>query len=286
MNDMTNRSKKMRGRAASHAAHPLIRLAIGLILYFISFFMMGRYGNAVIARLLAGSGIDVLSSYAAASLRLFGILIVILIIMLLIRQFHVFFQRRRGFFYGVFVGGYMFIYSVIGFISVLPGAESFQDRNTIVFSILYFILVGITEELIFRGVTADLLLQLFFQRNPKKKPVIPAIIISGIIFSMAHAVNARISDVSGVLVQMTAAFFLGMFLTTVYYRSRNIYAVIFLHLINDLAAAVPITILKSDVSITDVISGYGAADLALLIPYVVALVFVLRPKKLDEVRHM
>lgn len=279
-------SVKMRGRAVSHAAHPLIRLLIALIIYFFFFFMIGRYGNTVIVRLLQGTGIDVLSPYAAASMRLVGILVVILIIYLLVRQFHVFSRRRRTFLYGLFVGGYMLIYAVVGIIAVFPGAEAFQDKNTILFSILYFILVGVTEELVFRGITADLLLQFFFERNPVRRPVVPAVIISGAIFSLAHAVNVRHSDIGGVLVQMAAAFVLGMFLTAVYYRTGNIYAVIFLHVINDLAAALPVTILKSEESISDVISGYSAADLVLLIPYAVILIFLLRPKKMDEIRQM
>lgn len=247
---------------------------------------MSRYGNAGIIFLMQRTGIEAIPPYAAASIRLLGLLIVLLIVCLLIRQFNVFFRHRRSFLYGLFVGGYMFLYSIAGFFAVLPGAESFQDRNTILFSILYFILVGITEELIFRGITADLLLQAFFQRNPGRKPVVPAVIISGAIFALAHAVNIKIADTSGVLVQMTVAFFLGMLLTAIYYRTGNIYVVIFLHIINDLAAAVPITILKSEVSITDVISGYGMTDLVILIPYIVVLVFLLRPKKQEEIREL
>ena len=295
-------SEKMRGRAVPDAKRPLVKLIIGMIVYFVCFSVMSRYGNVGIAYLARKAGIVEISPYAAASLRLFGILVVMLITCILIRQMNVFFRRRQGFAYGLFVGGYMFLYSVIGFVSAFSGAIStvsgtseasglsaasvFQDGNTILFSVIYFILVGITEELVFRGIAADLLLQIFFQKFPDKKPVLPAVIISGLIFSAAHSVNLYVADASGVLVQMIAAFFLGMLLTAIYYRTGNIYVVIFLHILNDVAAAAPITILKSETSITDVISGYGASDLMMLIPYIIVLVFLLRPRKLADIRKI
>ena len=85
---------------------------------------------------------------------------------------------------------------------------------------------------------------------------------------------------------MAGAFVLGMFLTAVYFRSGNIYTVIFLHILNDIVAALPVTILKSDISINDIISGYEAADLTMLIPYIIVLIFLLRPKKLEEIRTL
>lgn len=292
----------MRGHAAPDAKRPLIKLIIAMLIYFACFFAMSRYGDAGLAFVARIAGIAVISPYAAASLRLFGILIIMLITCLLIRQMNVFFRRRLSFWRGVFVGSYMFLYSVIGFVSAFSGtissvsgadgasglsaASVFQDRNTILFSVVYFILVGITEELVFRGLTADLLIQFFFQKYPGKKPVIPAVIISGLIFSAAHSVNLYVADASGVLIQMIAAFFLGMLLTAIYYRTANIYVVMFLHILNDVAAAVPVTILKSDMSITDVISGYGPEALIMLIPYIIVLVFLLRPRKLAEIRQI
>ena len=288
MNDLTNHRPHptTRGHTVPNAGHPLIRLVIALIIYAGCVFMLHRYGNAAIILFAQKTGTTFTTPYAASSLELLGVFIVMLIVCLIIRQFHVFFKRRRSFLYGIFVGGYMFLYSVIGFISILPGTESFQDRDTILFSILYFILVGLTEELVFRGITADLLLQAFFKTNPGRKPVIPAVIISGVIFSLAHATNLKSADASGVIVQMAGAFVLGMFLTAVYFRSGNIYTVIFLHILNDIVAALPVTILKSDISINDIISGYEAADLTMLIPYIIVLIFLLRPKKLEEIRTL
>ena len=78
---------------------------------------------------------------------------------------------------------------------------------------------------------------------------------------------------------------MGMFLTAIYYRTRNIYAVMILHIVNDLAAALPFAILKGGdgAGISGVISGYGASELLMLIPYVVLIMILLRRGRRREV---
>ena len=75
---------------------------------------------------------------------------------------------------------------------------------------------------------------------------------------------------------------MGMVLVAVYYRTANIYAVMILHAFNDIAAAMPVTILHSNQTISDIISGYGLQDVLLLIPYIVVLLVILRPSKLES----
>ena len=91
------------------------------------------------------------------------------------------------------------------------------------------------------------------------------------------------ADISGVLVQMLGAFLMGMVLVAVYYRTANIYAVIILHAVNDIAAAMPVTILRSEQTISDMISGYGIKDVLLLLPYIAVLFVILRPAKTESI---
>ena len=60
------------------------------------------------------------------------------------------------------------------------------------------------------------------------------------------------------------------------------------HIVNDLAAALPFAILKGgeDAGISDVISGYGASELLMLIPYVILVMVLLRPGKRREIFEM
>ncbi len=293
---MNNTLVKYYGRPVRYAEHSAARLIAGLLAYVISVCMMNRYGYDVLAYFVRMTGIKLKTPYAAAFLQLLGVFIVMLVVCALIHQFHIFTRLRRSCLYGIFLGGYMFIYSAVGIVMELVYAEGFQSRAAILFSILYFVLVSVTEELVFRGIAADLLLQIFIRKETRiNKPTprnifsagrvfnpVPAVVISGLVFALAHAMNLSGSDVSGVLIQMIGAFVMGMFLTAVYYRSGNIYSVIILHIMNDIAAAFPVTILKSEENVADIISGYNAVDLAWQIPYVVLLIILLRPGKKKE----
>ena len=206
---------------------------------------------------------------------------------------HIFTRGRQPLPGALLPGLYLIIMSLLPFVNGLMNAEGFQSRSTILFSTIYFILVGITEELVYRGVTADILLKTFlFITNPSgdgtynhanRKAIWKAVICSGLIFGIAHLSNMSHAGVSGVLVQMLGAFLMGMVLVAVYYRTANIYSVMILHAINDIAAAMPVTILKSDQTISDVISGYGVRDVLLLIPYIVVLLIILRPSKMESI---
>ena len=61
------------------------------------------------------------------------------------------------------------------------------------------------------------------------------------------------------------------------------YAVMILHAVNDIAAAMPVTILQSEQTVSDVISGYGIKDVLLLIPYIVVLLIILRPSQMKHI---
>ena len=300
---MREKPVKLYGHTVPYAGHPAARLFAGLFAYGICIFMMNRYGYAVLARLVRMTGIKLKTPYAAAFLQLLGVFVVMLAVCALIRQIHVFYGMRRSCLYGIFLGGYMFLYSAAGIAFELCNAEGLQSWNTIIFSVLYFTLIGVTEELVFRGITADLLMQIFMRTEPKTKESTsqntslayeagfnptPAVIISGLIFALSHAMNIRSAEITGVVVQMAGAFVMGMFLTAIYYRTRNIYAVMILHIVNDLAAALPFAILKGGegAGISDVISGYGAAELVMLIPYVVLVMALLRPGRRREILEM
>ena len=103
----------------------------------------------------------------------------------------------------------MLLYAIAVMILELMDAEGFQSRGTIVFSILYFILVGVTEELVFRGIVADLVLRAILNKTLSREKrnvsalsrnreenttaffIVSACVISGAVFALAHALNLR-----------------------------------------------------------------------------------------------
>ena len=269
--------------------YPLWTLLAFLICYRLSQMFISKCWNWVIYRAgLHGR----LPSYFSSSVQLSLRLLVILFLMYLIGNIHIFTRRRQPLPGALLPGLYLILMSLLSIVNGLMNAEGFQSRSMIVFSITCFILVGITEELVYRGVVADIFLKTFlFRANPSGdrpydraggKAIWSAVICSGLIFGIAHLSNMSHAGVSGVLVQMLGAFLMGMVLVAVYYRTANIYAVMILHAFNDIAAAMPVTILHSNQTISDIISGYGLQDVLLLIPYIVVLLVILRPSKLES----
>ena len=270
--------------------YPLWTLLTFLICYKLSQAFISKCWNWVIYR----AGLHRrLPSYFSGSIQLFLRLLVILFLMYLIGNMHIFTRRRRPLPGALVPGLYLIMMSLFSITASLINAEGFQSKRTILFSVTYFILVGITEELVYRGVAADILLKTFlFRANPSgdgvygpadRKAIWGAVLCSGLIFGLIHISNMSHAGVSGVLVQMLGAFLMGMVLVAVYYRTANIYAVIILHAVNDIAAAMPVTILRSDQTISDVISGYGMKDVLLLIPYIAVLLVILRPSKMESI---
>lgn len=269
--------------------YPMWILLAFLICYRGAQFILQRYWKGLLYRIGLYNKV---TSYMSASGQLFLLLFVILVLMFLIDNMHIFMRRRIHVPAALIPGLYMVIISILSIVSGFITAEGFQSRSTIIFSALYFILVSITEELVYRGVTADILLKTFlFKCDPygagpyglkERKAILTATICSGLVFGLAHISNMSHARVSGVLVQMLGAFLMGMVLTAVYYRTGNIYAVIILHAINDLAAAMPVTIIQSDQNISDVISGYGLVDIMMLLPYIAVLMVILRPSKMED----
>ena len=268
---------------------PLGTLLVFLIFYRVSQTLISKCWNWVIYR----AGLHRrLPSYFSSSIQLSLRLLVILFLMYLIGNMHIFTRRRQPLPGALLPGLYLIFVSLLSIVNGLMNAEGFQSRSMIVFSITCFILVGITEELVYRGVVADIFLKTFlFRANPSGdrpydraggKAVWSAVICSGLVFGLAHISNMSHARVSGVLVQMLGAFLMGMVLTAVYYRTGNIYAVIILHAINDIAAIMPVTIVQSNQNISDVISGYGLVDIMMLLPYIAVLMVILRPSKMED----
>ena len=283
---MSEQPNKSHGSNVQAVDYPIARLFIVLVTYVICLFVMSKYGYSVLLLLTEKAGVKWSSSYAASAFLLLIVLLVLLIVCALIGQARVFFRKGKGFWYGLFVGGYMLLFAAYAAIESLSEAVEFESKETILFSVLYFILVGITEELVFRGVIADLTLKYLLQKESKKEYISIAVITSSALFALFHVFNIHFALYSGVLIQMIGVFVLGMYLTAVYYRSGNLYAVMFLHIINDIVAAIPVTIIKSKESVADVISEYGFADLIQLIPFLIVIMVILRPVKKEEIKEM
>ena len=96
------------------------------------------------------------------------------------------------------------------------------------------IMAGVTEELAFRALLIGTLMR---QWHDEKK-ILPAVIISGVVFALIHAANIFAgADPFYTAGQVFSAGCGGVFFAAVYLRSGNILPVMVLHTIQDICAA-------------------------------------------------
>lgn len=192
-----------------------------------------------------------------------------------------------GFGKGLQCGGYILAVSVLSAVTgLLPEIEQGGDISSrlepgwkiFVFIITMF-LIGIGEESFFRGVISNLL----WDKHAKDPAgVWTATIYSGLVFGLMHVINILGSDPVGVLVQMSGVIAMGMALTAIYYRCRNIWAVIFLHGFLDLCGLLDSGLFGG--SITAQISEYGPVTaITSTLPYLIVTLVLLRKSKMAEI---
>lgn len=149
----------------------------------------------------------------------------VLIVMLLFKNSYVFTQKRESFKTGLFYGLFYLIGSVV---FCLINIEGFKSGLALVNLVLGCLLVGICEEFLCRG----WLLNEFLERyGDTKKGIWYSIIISGVIFGLMHIGNifSLGQSVPMTVTQMISAAGTGILFGLIYYKTKNIWSVIFLH---------------------------------------------------------
>ncbi len=239
------------------------------------------------------------------------------------------------------VGGFMLVYLIYTFayqfLYAMQENYPLNGKGTILYSSLYFLLIAMTEEELFRGFIADKLFAGTFRPSGSreefgteaaipgvqyytavpdkeasgkahrlKKGYVPlekrqtespemktyaghvwaGVIFSAILFALSHALNFRSGYMYGVVMQICGAFVMGFYLAAVYYRTRNIFTVIFLHFFNDIAAGMTTTIFRMDGDLLDIVEGYGPENVIVLLPFLFAGIYLLRRRKIEESRKL
>ena len=192
----------------------------------------------------------------------------------------VFEKKGIGFGKGLLVGGYFLVlgvYSAIVFILTYEGDRTLRPWYLIAAYICCMVLVGITEEFLCRGVLAELLLRRY---GATKQGVWKAVIVSGVLFGLAHLSNLVGAWSVGVLVQCVIAAMMGMVFAAIYFRTGNIRVTVALHAYIDICAGIVGGLYSGELG--EIISGYTPAQLIGVVPYIIVLCVLLRKKKMDE----
>lgn len=192
--------------------------------------------------------------------------------------------RRRGcgFCRGMLVGMVTFVYSSY----VLMGTALLRDKEQTLFSAdrcLLFLaavaMVGFVEEVIFRGVIAQTLLEHY---GTSRRGIWRAVLLSGVLFGAAHLINLLGSDPVGVLVQCISSMVFGMLLAAIYFRTGNLWVPIFLHSYLDFVGLMEGGLYTGQ-GLSETISSYSMINLLPCLLYGIPAVLLLRGEKLREV---
>lgn len=152
--------------------------------------------------------------------------VLVFLVMLLWKNSYVFTQKKEKFSKGLVFGTFYLTFGcIIMFFTSFSG--DINVRSIINLAIFCF-LIGVYEEFLCRG----WLLNEFLERYGKdNKSIFLCICISGIIFGLLHSINVINGSMSSVdvIVQVISAAASGIGFGTIYYKTKNIWSVVFLH---------------------------------------------------------
>lgn len=190
-------------------------------------------------------------------------------------------ERGIGLGKGLLVGGYFLfvgVYSAILYLVTYEGEKVLRPWYLIAAFLICMFLVGVTEEILCRGIIAELLCRRY---GASSRGVWKAVIISGVIFGLLHASNMLSAEPSGVIVQIVLAGMMGMTFAAIYFRSGNIWVVVCLHAFVDISALITTGLYGG--SLVDTISGYEFGRLVGVVPYIIVIAVLLRKKKMKQI---
>lgn len=193
-------------------------------------------------------------------------------------------RRGSGFFNGLLVG--MYPLSLIGYtlysklLFGMPDDKPMRSAGAIFWYFTGMFMVGVAEEFLFRGVIAQTLLEHF---GTSRAGIWKACIVSGLFFGGAHLTNLVSSAPLGVLMQCIFAASLGVLYAALYFRTGNLWVLVFLHGANDAASLLAGGLYGTE-TMAETVSSYDPTMLLSVLVYILPALFLLRKKKIGEVQ--
>lgn len=198
-------------------------------IFVLFFLMIIAFAIEEVFTLLGGSAISEsmkIGRYGFEAIHEMGAAIIIVFIVIICGHRKVFTEKRESFWNSIKVAMPFFLMALMLTVVKAMSLKSFHLGNLISLIVFVFF-VGIYEELLCRGWLLNTFLK---RRNKKYGQVILSIVLSALIFGCMHFLNILSGQtVFATLMQVFQTTAMGFLLGGIYYRTKNIYSVMFLH---------------------------------------------------------
>lgn len=215
--------------------------------------------------------------------------IVMFVVLLITKRGKLLTKKGIGFFKSFPLAAYPLIYSVVVLVTqvYVSFTEGYPLNSPliIIIYVLCMFMVGLSEELCTRAIVAESLLEHY---GTNKKGIYVSAIVSGVLFGLLHLFNLNVQEPMSVIVQTILAAVGGITYAAIYFRSGNIWILVFVHMLNDIAAGTTYGIFNAGDMAEAMASttGDGALyGLVLAIPEIFVIIHLLRDQKLHEVKE-
>ncbi len=205
-------------------------------------------------------------------------------VVLVVLGYHKILQEKgEGFLRGFYIGGFMTaycIYEVFGqfYLQRMAKAEA-QPFFYILMFIAAVFLIGVNEEIVFRGIILNLFLDKF---GNSKKGILTSTILSGVIFGAVHLTNIFSGvSVGSATIQAVEAALLGILFAQIYLRSGNIWITVIFHALTDFASMLPSGIYGAGNAV-DTINKLSAINFIAIPVFLIPVLVLFRKNKLEE----
>lgn len=216
----------------------MLKLILKVLAIFIGFELIVQTFGAILGQEIYNT-IN-FGKYGRVLITEASVFIFSLLFLLLTKKWYIFKKVRVKFKEGINYGLPLLLISLVMLFSSIISISDSVNVVNLLSLIFYTILIGCFEEVFFRGI----ILETLIEDAKTRKQVIISIVISAVIFGLTHFTNLLVGqDLLTTFMQVIQTFAIGVLLGSVYYLSRNIWVVIFLHSFYDFS------IMLSDVNL-------------------------------------
>lgn len=228
-----------------------------------------------IVKVLGSLHISVNILYTVYAFWMIIVLFSLVLFCFLTRQIRIIHLKPKNMLMGMKMGWYVWVYSFVCILVSHQNSHGIHKLSSIISAVIYYILVAVCEEVVFRGlIQHNAYNYLKYRSHNNIVCAYSSVLVSSLLFALIHLSNAPAVSRKALLIQIAGAFIYGLLFGIITYKTDSVQSAIVLHAVNDIASAYAVIILKTGKTAADVINGYGLMDIIALLPVAVYLSYL------------